>query len=389
MSFNLNNLATQLTATGVKAGLAALTGAIAIEELYNSGPSAPVTVNKSLMFPSDLVPPGNFRNYSLQMQFSQYSKKSQQKSKVLPVQGQNGIFLPIPNQLKDDKTVTYDTPELGVAMGMAVNAALNKGITGSALKDSLTGLAEGAGQKVLGGTGYAAASAVTGAAFNPFQTFLFKTPNFRTHTFSWKLVPKTLAESNKIKEIINLLYTNMLPDIDGAAAIFKYPSIVNVQLNPVTDYLYKFKPCVLTSVSANYAPQSTPAFYRGSNAPAVVDLSIELREIELWTRLDYPSQGTSLLSITSTYTSDNGTGNSVQPPSQTATALGNAATNTNSGLGAEGPAPLSLDQVKAAGSAVAGFFQDVGTAVTNAVKNPTAPLDPKTAEAVGAAPAFQ
>ena len=291
MSTVLNNLKAKITATTVQAGLTALTGAITIGELYNSGPSAPVTVNKHLMFPSDLVPSGNVRNYSLQMQFAQYSKRSQEKSSmILPVDnlGPNGIFLPIPNQLKDDKTVTYDTPELGVGMGTAVNAALaTNGVSASSLKNSLEGLAESAGQKVLGNTAYTATSVVTGAAFNPFQTFLFKTPNFRTHNFSWKLVPKNLKESQDIRDIIKYLYKNMLPDIDAGAAIFKYPSIVNVQLNPVTDYLYQFKPCVLTSVSANYAPQSTPAFYRGSSAPAAVDLSIELKEIELWTRADY------------------------------------------------------------------------------------------------------
>ena len=47
MSSNaITNLTAQLKATAVKAGLTALTAAITIGELYNSGPSAPVTVNK-------------------------------------------------------------------------------------------------------------------------------------------------------------------------------------------------------------------------------------------------------------------------------------------------------------------------------------------------------
>ena len=266
--------------------------------LNQFGPSAAVQVNKPLMFPSDLVPPGNFRNYNLQMQFVQYSKRSQQNSKAVTITDNNGIFLPIPNQLKDDKTVTYDTPELGLGYGIAVNQLAANPITTGTLKEdvintALNAAAATAGvgaqglQTVAGAQGSAAASTLTGAAFNPFQTFLFKTPNFRIHNFSWKLVPKNLKESQDIRDIIKYLYKNMLPDIDAGAAIFKYPSIVNVQLNPVTDYLYQFKPCVLTSVSANYAPQSTPAFYRGSSAPAAVDLSIELKEIELWTRADY------------------------------------------------------------------------------------------------------
>ena len=83
----------------------------------------------------------------------------------------------------------------------------------------------------------------------------------------------------------------MLPSIAAGAAVFRYPSIVYAQLNPNAEYLYRFKPCVISSVSANYAPQSTPAFYRSTQAPAMIDLSIELKEIELWTREDYNYSG--------------------------------------------------------------------------------------------------
>lgn len=306
MTANAPTSSAQLSQAMIAKAAATAVGAITEAGiLFDLGPSQAANPPSKIIFPSDLYPDNSQRRYSLQMQFSKYVKRSQQQSKAVILDDKTpSIFLPLPNQLRDDKTVTYDMPELGTGLGVAINSALeNKNnLSAAATSAAVSGTVGEAAtvlNKIMGSSIASSMSTLSGTAFNPFQTLLFKTPNFRTHNFSWKLAPKNEQESKDIRDIIKYLYINMLPNIDASAAIFQYPSIVNVQLNPVTDYLYAFKPCVLTSVSANYAPQSTPAFYKGSNAPAVIDLSIELREIELWTRIDYPGQSATSFNFSS------------------------------------------------------------------------------------------
>jgi hypothetical protein len=79
----------------------------------------------------------------------------------------------------------------------------------------------------------------------------------------------------------------MLPGISNAGGVFfSYPEILQVKLFPKDEYLYRFKPCVVESVSVNYAPNG-PSFYRQSQAPTAIDFSISLQEIEIWTKADY------------------------------------------------------------------------------------------------------
>jgi hypothetical protein len=54
-------------------------------------------------------------------------------------------------------------------------------------------------------------------------------------------------------------------------------------LYPRDRHLYKFKPCAVTDVVVHYAP-SGPSFYRDTQAPTMVVLSINLLEVEYWIR---------------------------------------------------------------------------------------------------------
>lgn len=119
----------------------------------------------------------------------------------------------------------------------------------------------------------------------------FETPQFKTHRFSWKLVPRDQVESNSIKNIITTIKKAMLPGVKNLGGViqnnllFDYPDIVEIFLTP-NEYTYNFKRCVVKSFNVNYAPGNSPAFYRGSNAPVAVDIVIELQEIEYWTKAD-------------------------------------------------------------------------------------------------------
>jgi hypothetical protein len=53
-------------------------------------------------------------------------------------------------------------------------------------------------------------------------------------------------------------------------------------------------------LSVNYAPASTPSFFKGSqNVPTEVSIDIQLMEIEYWTKLDFQNNmvaGASMMS---------------------------------------------------------------------------------------------
>jgi hypothetical protein len=64
--------------------------------------------------------------------------------------------------------------------------------------------------------------------------------------------------------------------------------MVTVSLFPSSEFLYRFKPCVIDNVTVNYSPGSTPSFYRGTNAaPTAVTITVSLKEIEYFTNKDY------------------------------------------------------------------------------------------------------
>lgn len=129
-----------------------------------------------------------------------------------------------------------------------------------------------------------------GLAQNPFLTVLFKQPNFKKFKFNWRLAARNPGESGKINSIINMFKFNMLPTIAAGTGgtLLHYPSMVNIAFFNSDDYLFRFKPCVIENLTVNYAPAATPSFFRGSeNVPTEIDLSVDLLEIEYWTRDDF------------------------------------------------------------------------------------------------------
>jgi hypothetical protein len=271
-----------------KAGIAAAGSAAAFAVQYSTGPAEALNPINDLTFPPDLI--NDKRNYYLQLQFMTYKKGSPSQTATVTPNAQQGLIrLPIPNNLVNTSSIHYDEPTLGPVVGAVLDVATNSNNGVDQFGEIGTAIAAELSQSVLGGTVSAASSLYNGNAFNPYQAVLFKSPNFRSHSFSWKLIPSEAKESDIIKKIIDLLHYNMHPGIEFINSLFTFPSVVYVNLYPNSEYLYKFKPCVITSLIANYAPQNTPAFYRKSNAPAAIDLTINLQEIELWTRNDYKS----------------------------------------------------------------------------------------------------
>jgi hypothetical protein len=242
--------------------------------------------NSDLSFPGDLPP------YYMTLFFEKYERPSIFDPPFVKPTG--GIRLPIPNNLIDSQSVTYNTEPLGAGYGSAL-AQADKFLHGektasagwSAAINAIKGGIVGAGAAAAG----SAASVYTqtfGKALNPFLTVFFETPTFKEHTFTWKLTPTNIDESNTIKDIVKRFKTSMLPSVvtSSGGSLFSYPDIVDIALYPDDAWLYKFKKCVIKNMTVNYAPGNTPSFFK-SQAPTEVQIILNLQEIEIWKQDDF------------------------------------------------------------------------------------------------------
>jgi len=127
-----------------------------------------------------------------------------------------------------------------------------------------------------------------GLSTNPFLTVLFKQPTFKTHQFSWRLLPRNAGESAAVAGIINQMRYNMLPGMlqNSGGTLLKYPNMANISFSRDT-YLYKFKPCVLESVTFDFTGTTNiPSFFKGTGAPVSVRINAVFKEIEYWLQED-------------------------------------------------------------------------------------------------------
>jgi hypothetical protein len=258
------------------------------------------------MFPSDL----SSRNIPfMSMEFNRYQRRSINDQPFY--EGLGKIMLPIPENLLETTSVTYNKEALGSAVGAVTdsfsgalgtfnNPADIAGNLASRVAGAATGLAAG-GLAALASTAGAgvglsersiqqtasALSVLSGITANPFEVMLFKSPDFRKHSFGWNFIPNTLEESELLRQLIETFKYHSLPGISAAGSVFfSYPEIIEINFRPRDEYLYKFKPCVVESVKVNYAPNK-PSFVKSSGAPTAIQFQINLQEIEIMTKADF------------------------------------------------------------------------------------------------------
>lgn len=278
---------------------------------YANSAERPITLPRDLLGGVNEAG-GNERNYYIALKFKKYERRGIREQ---PFYSTVGTYkLPIPKELVDTTSVNYEDVSLGSVVGLATEAiAYNSGanravatggaVTAAAITTSInalgasltrnpvttntplgTGLAQTASQNAAAAVN--AAKALTGITPNPFQTTLFKNPNFKTHRFSWNFIPKDEDESIDLRDMIRAFRFHMLPGTIAGGALFSFPEILEIKLYPDDRFMYKFKPCVLKNMSVNYAANG-PSFYRRTDAPTAVTISVDLQEIEFWTKNDF------------------------------------------------------------------------------------------------------
>jgi len=206
------------------------------------------------------------------------------------------ITLYMPSQIQVSQKANYGEAEIG----MVVAAALKSG-------ESLVGMMEGSSEFDLGqfastvgaqarntlgaalegagATGAQAAVAITqGKTTNNRTEMKFEGIDRRSFNFTFRLLPRSPQEAQRIQEIVTLFRLHSMPEFDRGDSLGRTliaPSTFDIQYTP-DEHLHKISTSVLESVDVKYGGDR-PQFYK-DNQPTETELTLTFKELEIVTK---------------------------------------------------------------------------------------------------------
>ena len=259
----------------------------------------------TMSFPSDLGA------HQFIMNFVKYSINNRGSSDSVV----ESIALPLPGQGIIDKSgVKYNEGELGLAGGTALGAAsgVAKGFENLQGRESVqTPTLGGLAKSYIEGTAatlrnitkqFEGAEGAAGQFFgnivNPHVVLLFENVGLKQFQFQWKLSPRTVDESNTLRQMIFKMQELSHPEQQsrGNTSNFflNYPHQVDLYYAGVNENLHYFKRCAITAMEVNYQPEQQNLLFAKTGAPSVVDLTLGFQETEIWTAEDYKEAAASI-----------------------------------------------------------------------------------------------
>ena len=227
------------------------------------------------------------------------------------------IILPMPSNIEDSNSVSYDGDTLNGLAGAAYDAtrdfvgtnifdasqvssnlakvgkAVDKTLNNKELKD--LALNTIAAQAVnLFGSNISINSILArtqGKILNPNMELLFNNVTLRTFRFSFKMTPRDENESVQIKAIIRSLKRNMAAKT-VETLFLETPNIFELQYkkgNLAHPFLHKFKQCALSDMSVNYTGENVYATYN-DGTPISVIMNLTFKELVPIYQSDYPDE---------------------------------------------------------------------------------------------------
>lgn len=217
------------------------------------------------------------------------------------------ITLPLPtNQPHDSYNMSLGDPDLGLLGGFTeldtkkgesmtklqetikerLNASGFIGTVGAGMVGLLaTAPAITDAFNISGLPGSQAAQSVAGIVRNPHTALLFNNVQLRTFSFSWRLSPRSEAQSRKLNEIILTLKRAMHPNLALAGFAFDYPNLFTLEMSSEKEGIVKVDHSFMQSLDINPVPNGH-AYYR-DGYPSMVDISFTLKEIKVKTAEDF------------------------------------------------------------------------------------------------------
>jgi len=130
-----------------------------------------------------------------------------------------------------------------------------------------------------------------GKILNPNMELLFNNVTLRTFRFSFKMVARDENESVQIKAIIRTLKKNMAAK-NVTNLFLDTPNIFELQYkkgNLAHPFLHKFKQCALSDISVNYTGDNVYATYN-DGTPISIILNLTFKELAPIYNSDYPDE---------------------------------------------------------------------------------------------------
>jgi len=230
---------------------------------------------------------------------------SSAKGKSINISG-NSVRLYMPLGLAFRDNVTYENFDLG-ATGAAMEAGSSfaqsmvkgvgsfvQGITGSSGADvaKLAGIQVASKFGSFADEAVAAQKIVGGVTLNPNSRTLFKQPNIRDFSFSFKMIAKSPEEAAMINDIVKFLRTELYPDeisveVGGTSLSlgYRFPNKFNIEFDYKGDPikgLAKIQPCYLREVSTTYNATNMAMHSDGNFME--VDMNLSFQETRALTR---------------------------------------------------------------------------------------------------------
>lgn len=248
--------------------------------------------------------------------------------------GQDAIQLPLPSNIQDTFSLRTQAGDMGIAgaaVGEAASSLAGSATIGDALSQflsnsglnpgsllttdmgqiarnlaflgrrSIDGLLPGAGRNIDAGLGN---------TVNPKAAIYFEGVNLKQFDFRWTLAPTEFAESDRLRDIINIIKRRSLPTYGNAVGLNKvllnYPSTVDIYfLGVEQQYFLYYKTCMIQQFDTNFTPNGL-AFVAGGK-PAMVTLGLTFMEMDIHTSEDYGGGSTNNLDVASLTANPNGT----------------------------------------------------------------------------------
>ena len=285
---------------------------------------SPLAKGSHIVFPGELLTSDHFVNFMVSKNY-QFQRREVKDYEFR-------VTLPLPANLQTQYNAKYNHDAVGV-VGQAAGSEASKsdGTIGdianrigdnwkkyvstgakmnvvASLLNAQAGTLAGAAVGSFGGQigtllGAAAGAVATGLvkggqaglgiAVNPHRAVLFDGPDFRRHSFNYRLVPKNARESRDLKNLIHIFKQAMLPAYIHDKHFFNYPRQFDIDIplgssSEKSPFVHDIKASVLTAFNVNY--HATGPHYHeaggGLKAPVAVDISMEFLEITVTTRDD-------------------------------------------------------------------------------------------------------
>lgn len=245
-----------------------------------------------------------------------------------PVDGapQLCLYLP-PSALESELNLEWQEGAYGIGLGAGLQSFMDQGGTranisnaftnvisgqvpanrtieniGSALADGTIGFIADAGLELIGKVIKDPAQkigGIFGQIPNPRTDIFFTSVKYRTHSFTWKLIPRNVAEAQAIDKILNTFQFYSLPSFgeegDGESGFFMgLPYEWSVQMfsegpGRGKHHINTIDRSVVTSVTINHATNDRVAFIvdgEMSYYPVDTTLTVEMQEVRLQGRND-------------------------------------------------------------------------------------------------------